>query len=339
MAQTIQLRRDTAANWTATNPVLAQGEIGLETDTLAYKIGNGIAAWNALAYRDLSGEFQSLLLEVFTGANEPSNPAAGRMLLYGKNMAGRMVPKFKGPGGLDTPLQPALWANGRIEVHPSSGTGFTTVAAAAPTAVGTVSHPGIASGSLRAQTRRAIVTSAATANSASELRIAANIVFRGDAVGQGGFHFACRWGLSSAVAGQRAAVGLFGTTAAIATTQSPSSLTNVIMLANDAADANMQVMHNDGAGNCTRIDLGVNFPVPSSVNNAMYEVQFFALPNALEVGYRVLRLDTGAVVTGTIAADLPAPGQFLTWHAYVNNNNVAAAVILDFYRLYVETDY
>lgn len=46
----IQVRRDTAANWTSTNPTLAAGEIGLETDTLKIKVGNGSAAWTSLSY-------------------------------------------------------------------------------------------------------------------------------------------------------------------------------------------------------------------------------------------------------------------------------------------------
>jgi hypothetical protein len=44
----IQVRRDTAANWTSVNPTLASGEIGLETDTGRYKIGNGSTPWNSL---------------------------------------------------------------------------------------------------------------------------------------------------------------------------------------------------------------------------------------------------------------------------------------------------
>ena len=46
----IQVRRDTAATWTSTNPVLAAGEIGLETDTLRVKIGDGSTAWSSLVY-------------------------------------------------------------------------------------------------------------------------------------------------------------------------------------------------------------------------------------------------------------------------------------------------
>jgi hypothetical protein len=43
-------RRDTAANWTAENPTLLAGEIGIESDTLKWKVGDGTAAWNSLAY-------------------------------------------------------------------------------------------------------------------------------------------------------------------------------------------------------------------------------------------------------------------------------------------------
>jgi hypothetical protein len=50
MADRIQLRRDTSTNWTSENPVLASGEQGFETDTLKLKIGNGVSAWNSLAY-------------------------------------------------------------------------------------------------------------------------------------------------------------------------------------------------------------------------------------------------------------------------------------------------
>lgn len=47
---TIQERKDTAANWTSANPVLLDGEYGLETDTKKRKLGDGITAWNLLAY-------------------------------------------------------------------------------------------------------------------------------------------------------------------------------------------------------------------------------------------------------------------------------------------------
>ena len=50
MATKIQIRRDTAANWEATNPVLSQGEPGHEIDTGKVKYGNGTSDWRTLAY-------------------------------------------------------------------------------------------------------------------------------------------------------------------------------------------------------------------------------------------------------------------------------------------------
>lgn len=44
----IQFRRGTAAQWSSTNPVLSAGELGYETDTGNFKIGNGSSAWNSL---------------------------------------------------------------------------------------------------------------------------------------------------------------------------------------------------------------------------------------------------------------------------------------------------
>jgi hypothetical protein len=50
MAQTIQFRRDTAANWILANPTLSLGEPGFETDTRKIKIGDGTSTWTNLQY-------------------------------------------------------------------------------------------------------------------------------------------------------------------------------------------------------------------------------------------------------------------------------------------------
>ena len=57
MADIIQIRRDTAANWTSANPTLAQGELGLETDTSKIKAGDGSTAWTSLGYLIDTGSY------------------------------------------------------------------------------------------------------------------------------------------------------------------------------------------------------------------------------------------------------------------------------------------
>ena len=61
MASKIQIRRGTAAQWTAANPILIIGELGFETDTNLIKAGNGTTAWTGLAY--------------YTGIPGPTGPA------------------------------------------------------------------------------------------------------------------------------------------------------------------------------------------------------------------------------------------------------------------------
>jgi hypothetical protein len=74
-AQTvIQVRRDTAANWTSVNPVLASGEIGFETDTNKFKIGlGGTTAWTSLDYA-LTGATGATGATGETGATGATGP-------------------------------------------------------------------------------------------------------------------------------------------------------------------------------------------------------------------------------------------------------------------------
>ena len=52
----LKQKTDTAANWTANNTVLLKGEIGIESDTLKFKFGDGITAWTSLGYAGFSSD-------------------------------------------------------------------------------------------------------------------------------------------------------------------------------------------------------------------------------------------------------------------------------------------
>ena len=60
MSVKIQLKRTTASAWTSLNPTLDNGEIGYETDTAKFKIGNGSTAWTSLAYANANLSVASL---------------------------------------------------------------------------------------------------------------------------------------------------------------------------------------------------------------------------------------------------------------------------------------
>lgn len=50
MATTFLLRRGTAIDWATKNPLLRDGEMGLESNSGKYKIGDGYQRWNDLPY-------------------------------------------------------------------------------------------------------------------------------------------------------------------------------------------------------------------------------------------------------------------------------------------------
>jgi hypothetical protein len=106
MTSRLQNRRDTAANWTSNNPTLAAGEIGLETDTAKYKMGDGTTAWNSLAYAYTAGA---------AGATGPTGPigATGPTGVVGASGA-------TGPIGATGPTGP-IGATGPTGVSGSTG--------------------------------------------------------------------------------------------------------------------------------------------------------------------------------------------------------------------------
>lgn len=55
MANRIQIRRDSQSNWENINPVLADGEPGLNYDTNQIKIGDGSNNWSSLSYATSAG--------------------------------------------------------------------------------------------------------------------------------------------------------------------------------------------------------------------------------------------------------------------------------------------
>lgn len=88
MAIRIQLRRDTAANWTSSNPVLRAGEFGIETDTLKFKIGNGSSTWTQIAnYANVTDAGLSNSLSSYILAEDQGTPGGPAEL----NSSGNLI--------------------------------------------------------------------------------------------------------------------------------------------------------------------------------------------------------------------------------------------------------
>lgn len=79
MAVQIQLRRGTEAEWTAANPVLAVGEIGITTDSNRFKLGNGSSNWNSLSFQNLPASTMSTAVYTAKGSIAAASAAGAPM--------------------------------------------------------------------------------------------------------------------------------------------------------------------------------------------------------------------------------------------------------------------
>jgi hypothetical protein len=146
----------------------------------------------------------------------------------------------------------------------------------------------------------------------------------------GGFFFKYTFAVETAVASSRQLVG-FRAGSNIATGTDPSSITNLLCMAYDSGDANWQIMHNDGSGVATKIDLGVNFPANTA--DTVFTVYFFCAPNSSTIQYEVRRRDVEASASGTISTNMPDPTTYMSIFHWGDNGPTAASMILNMMRM------
>jgi len=272
----------------------------------------------------------------------PTAPAADGVKLFGRSVGGRAMPAFMGPSGLDSALQPHM---GRNRVALMRAIGSSTVLHVLGMLSGTTgTATSAAVGTTNRHSRMARLEYLATTASTSAV-----VGFRGSSAqwtlgastaGDGGFHMVYRWAPATGVATatHRAFAGMRGNTAAPSDVE-PSTLTSMCGMGWDAADTNIQFMHNDASGIATKIDLGASFPVPTVDRTSVYEIALFAPPGTTQsLSYEVTDLVSGAVATGTVTTDLPATSVLLTPYNYMSVGGTSSVVGIAIMGLYIESD-
>lgn len=281
-------------------------------------------------------------LDLPAEATEPAAPAAGRGLFYAKSLVGRVRPKWKGPAGIDYPLQPHIGFNTIAKWHGGATTAIATTLAVIGSmsftgAASSVQVPGPATTSILAQCLRSRILTAATAGAVCSLRAGTNRATRGNAASIGGFEFGMRFAPATMNAAQRLFMGMWsGTSNPGNVDWTTDTATARIGLVAAADTGNWRLAHNAAGAAPTLIDLGASFPIN---NTSLMELLLFCPPNTSSITYTVRNLSTGAEVTGTITTNLPANTLFLGPFAVMSNNTAAAAVSFDFVSAYLETDF
>jgi hypothetical protein len=273
----------------------------------------------------------------------PTAPAAGGVKLFGRAVAGRVLPAIIGPSGLDTSLQPFFGRNRPALWLPHGNSTTVTVFGFTGASTGTATAANVATTNLHATMKRLeyLATTASTTAVVGWRGSALQYSLGGASVGLGGFHQILRWAPATGVATttHRAFAGLRGSVSA-PTDVNPSSLTNICGMGYDAADTNIQFMYNDGSSTASKVDLGASFPKPATDRSVAYEIAMFAPPGTTQsLSYEVINLATGAVATGTVTTDLPSTTQLLAPWSMMGVGGTSSVIGIAIMGLYIETDY
>lgn len=180
---------------------------------------------------------------------------------------------------------------------------------------------------------RLVATTSALANNHKQQASNYAHYWLGNAAGMGGFRIEMTWGVVTTAANMRTAVGLGASVPDLAAGDASAHVSCIFMGCDDT-DTQMQLMHNDSAGTCTKIPLGADFP---KSNNVVYRLTLEAAAMATVVDYTVARLDSAFAVRGSIATNLPASTAFMQPFLVVGNGATASAASIAFLRFMSES--
>ena len=261
----------------------------------------------------------------------PSVPAAGGVKVFGKDMGNAPWPHFLAPDGVvPWPVQPYV-GDGRFYAWLPivGGTTASLIGWPAQSVNGTSTTAAIGTGNRRTNAQRMeFLVTAASTGACAHFRIAqAGFGVNGSAAWEGGFrglmHGAPATGCSNA--SHRFFMGL-GDSLAMSDVD-PSSQTQVVGIGYDSADANLQFMHNDASGTCTKIDLGASFAKPTTDRSVWYRLRLYAPPGTTRLlCYEVTNLETGAVAVGAVTTNLPPASSYVTPKSYGSVGGVSSVV-------------
>ncbi len=276
----------------------------------------------------------------------PSVPATGGAKLYATDLGGIPWPAFSDSGSFDPTRLMDHMAFGKTHwFMPVNGT-TTFVLGFVVSAQGTATAARFSVGSRRGRLRRIeyLVTTPSTSAVAS-LRDNIGSFNEGVTIGgsnawEGGFYSVQHWGpaTGASISTHRAFCGLRDNNAA--TDVEPSTRFNIVGMGWDAADANVQFMHNDASGAATKTDLGAGFPVPSADRADTYRLEMYSPPGTTQsVSYRVTHLESGAVATGTVTTNLPLNTQGLGSNTWMSVGGTSSVIGIAHGTTLIRTEY
>ena len=352
----VSVGADDGANKGMTRAELALG-LGLETPNITALTGANLATGDQIKVYDTSATALKSMTAaevakgidplattaILTNASVPSAPSSGEMVKFPFSRASRVVPAYRNTDSLFKPLQTSLGRFTNTWWVPAHGTIAVLTNTAALTTAGTATAASFSASAFFTSMRRVdyLQTVASTSNVAGWRLPTSNWNYtRGSSAKIGGFYSVTRWGPATGVSTSttRALVGMSGY-GGLLDVEPSTTITNTVGMGWDAADTNIQIMHNDGTGTATKIDLGASWPRPTADRTSVYEIHIYAPPNSSNVYYCVLDLVNDLEASGTISTNIPSTTQAMNPHASLSVGGTNSVIGLTLFGCYVETDY
>lgn len=315
-------------------------------EVLTYEDGVGWSINNVLV-STLTNDVH-LGYQDWSNISSPAVPSADTLRVYARKIAGRMVPKWTPPSGVDTPFQAALYGNNVVWYMPNTGT-TAGINLGTPWAVGTtIAHPAPTAGmytQMKRTTSTNVVTTTNQVLGVSSIVSTAAMFWRGNSAGQGGFFFFARFGIETLTAGSPNATRMFvglqsGTTSVLASDTIPAI--SCVGLWHDTTDgANViNLLTKDGT-TATKNALTGSPTTPYATGQG-YDFYMFCKPNDNTIYYRLDNLNLGTtLVDSSVTTTVPAATTFMGPVVGMSNgtaNIVASTVGIGINRVYVESD-
>jgi len=122
MAIQIQIRRGTSSEWSTSNPILAQGEVGYELNTGKAKVGDGLTAWNSLGYFNPNNSVTSVAMTTPTGLQVSGSPITTSGTLALTYASGYSIPTTASQTNWDSAYsERRQWDGGSTNLVASTG--------------------------------------------------------------------------------------------------------------------------------------------------------------------------------------------------------------------------
>lgn len=278
----------------------------------------------------------------------PATPGADTLRVYARQIAGRTVPKWTPPSGVDTPFQSALYGNNIVMYLPNTGT-TAGINLGSPWAVGTtIAHPQPTAGiytQMKRTTSTNVITTTNQALGVSSIVTTAAQFWRGNATGLGGFFFFARFGIETLTAASPNATRMFvglmsGTTNILVSDTIPAI--SCIGLWHDTTDgANVINLLTKNGTTSTKNAL-TGSPTTPYVTGQAYDFYLYAKPNDNTIYYRLDDFNLGTtLVDSSVSTTLPLSTTFMGPVVGMSNgtaNIVASTVGIGVNRIYIESD-